>query len=101
MKLNTNEKNVLLAIIDRCHDDFFATASDIKYLCDLDSIEQAKGYIGSLVQKKLVVSGHVETCNEFIHGTHSLDVNGHAVSFGCDEYSEEDMLTFYKNMGVL
>lgn len=98
MKLNTTEKNVLIKIIDACHEDYFADAQDIARSCKL-TISQAKGYMGDLIKKGLVVHGEVEEYG--YTGVHSLSVDGHAIAFGCDNYSEEDMLTFYKNKGVL
>jgi hypothetical protein len=100
MKLNTTEQNVLTTIIDACYYDFFADAKYIANICDL-TVAQAKGYMGDLIKKNLVVTGEVDACDGKLTGVHSVDPDGVMVSFGCDEYSEEDMLTFYKNKGVL
>jgi hypothetical protein len=100
MNLNKNEKNVLLAIIETCYDDYFADAQYISRACKL-TVSQAKGYIGDLIKKELIASGEVDTGSEKIKGVHSFDVDGHAIGFGCDEYSKEEMLTFYKNKNVL
>ena len=100
MKINQTEKNVLLAIIETCYEDYFATAEDISRACKL-TVSQAKGYMGDLIKKELIAIGEVDTFREIIKGVHSLDVDGHGIGFGCDRYEEEEMLTFYKNKGVL
>lgn len=100
MNLNTTEKNVLIAIIDACYDDYFADAQDIASSCKL-TIAQAKGYMGDLIKKGLIVAGEVDAGNGNFTGVHSVDADGMAIGFGCDEYTEEEMLTYYKNKGVL
>ena len=100
MKINNIEKNVLISIIDTCYDDYFACAEDISRSCNL-TISQAKGYIGDLIKKGLIVSGEIDTIGNQIKGVHSFDADGCAIGFGCDRYDEEEMFSFYKNKGVL
>ena len=98
MKINTTEKSVLLHIIDECYNDFFADAESISNACNI-TIAQAKGYMGSLIKKGLCVDGEVEEYG--YQGIHSLNYDACPIGFGCDSYSQEEMLTFYKNKGVL
>lgn len=79
-------------------DDFLNFDFDLIIDCAEEFLELQAG---DLIKKGLIVSGEVDTNTSEIKGVHSLDSQGYAIGFGCDEYDEEEMLTFYKNKGVL
>lgn len=87
-KLTDLEKQVYNTAIEICFEDCSATASELSEVLNLP-INSVKGVIGSLVKKNLLMvengRGYNE-CNPLIQGS--------VLSFGCDEYEEEELNRF-------
>lgn len=92
MEYTNLEKTVFNALVEFCIDNPEADVNDLSNNTGL-SKESVKGVIGSLVKKEIVQVGKEKRSGkEFL--TINPIINNELLSFGCDEYSEEDIKSF-------
>ena len=86
------EKKIFNALVDICMDDVESDVSDLSSETGLTK-NTVKGVVGSLV-KKGVVHVDKEQRDHRAFMTINPIVNGETLSFGCDQYDEEEIEEF-------
>lgn len=86
------EKQVFNALIDICMEE---CESDMQDLIETTGLEMntIKGVVGSLVRKELVTTEEEKRNFKTFLCIRPI-IHGDALSFGCDEYTEEDAEIF-------
>ena len=87
--VNENENKVLKSIAIQCYEDYSATVSVIALDTGL-SINQVKGYVGSLVKKDVIYSDE-DIREGDIHNDIWICFEGvGTISFGWDHYEQQE-----------
>lgn len=92
MEYTDLEKTVFNALVEFCVDNPEADVNDLSSDTGLAK-DTIKGVVGSLVKKEIVQVGKEKRSGKDFMTINPI-VNDELLSFGCDEYSEEEIESF-------